>query len=109
MPASSSQKYYRFQITDGSASVWYNANGPSTSEPSSGDFYIIPNFKTPDWMKNGVMYQIFPDRFYNGDPSNDVQTNAYTYDGTPTEKKLGEAVSMPILAIRTTLCFSAVI
>lgn len=21
---------------------------------------------TPDWFKNGVMYQIFPDRFYNG-------------------------------------------
>ncbi|MGF9964469.1 glycoside hydrolase family 13 protein [Bacillus rhizoplanae] len=87
IPASSSQKYYRFQITDGSSSVWYNATGPSTSEPSSGDFYIIPNFKTPDWMKDGVMYQIFPDRFYNGDSSNDVQTNAYTYDGAPTEKK----------------------
>ncbi|MGG2066979.1 glycoside hydrolase family 13 protein [Bacillus sp. S14(2024)] len=87
IPASSSQKYYRFQITDGSSSVWYNANGPSASEPSSGDFYIIPNFKTPDWMKDGVMYQIFPDRFYNGDSSNDVQTNAYSYDGTPTEKK----------------------
>ena len=38
-------------------------------------------------MKNGVMYQIFPDRFYNGDSSNDVQTNAYKYDGASTEKK----------------------
>ncbi|RKI42735.1 hypothetical protein D7V86_18790 [bacterium D16-51] len=28
-------------------------------------------FKTPDWMKNAVIYQIFPDRFYNGDTSND--------------------------------------
>ena len=28
-------------------------------------------FKTPDWMKNGVVYQIFPDRFYNGDTKND--------------------------------------
>ncbi|SDY35004.1 alpha-amylase family glycosyl hydrolase [Lachnobacterium bovis] len=28
-------------------------------------------FKTPDWMKNGTIYQIFPDRFYNGDKSND--------------------------------------
>ena len=25
------------------------------------------NFKTPDWMKNAVVYQIFPDRFFNGD------------------------------------------
>lgn len=23
------------------------------------------NFKTPDWIKGGTMYQIFPDRFYN--------------------------------------------
>ncbi|MDO5294305.1 MAG: alpha-amylase family glycosyl hydrolase, partial [bacterium] len=28
-------------------------------------------YKTPDWMKNAVIYQIFPDRFYNGDTSND--------------------------------------
>lgn len=29
------------------------------------------NFKTPDWLKNGVIYQIFPDRFFNGDRNND--------------------------------------
>ncbi|MGZ4164864.1 MAG: alpha amylase N-terminal ig-like domain-containing protein, partial [Tumebacillaceae bacterium] len=87
IPASASSKYYRFQINDGTSTTWYNANGASSTEPSSGDFYILPGFKTPDWMKNGVMYQIFPDRFYNGDTSNDVQTGSYTYAGTPTEKK----------------------
>ncbi|KFM99521.1 neopullulanase 1 [Bacillus clarus] len=87
IPASASRKYYRFQINDGNSTIWYNANGASASEQSAGDFYIIPNFKTPDWMKNGIMYQIFPDRFYNGDHSNDVQTNAYTYNGKPTLKK----------------------
>jgi LPXTG-motif cell wall-anchored protein len=30
------------------------------------------NFKTPDWFKNAVVYQIFPDRFFNGDTSNDT-------------------------------------
>lgn len=30
-----------------------------------------PSYKTPDWMKNAVVYQIFPDRFFNGDTSND--------------------------------------
>jgi LPXTG-motif cell wall-anchored protein len=35
------------------------------------------NFKTPDWIKNGVIYQIFPDRFFNGDLTNDYnQKNA---------------------------------
>lgn len=29
-------------------------------------------YKTPDWVKNGVFYQIFPDRFFNGNESNDT-------------------------------------
>lgn len=34
-------------------------------------------FKTPDWLKNAVIYQIFPDRFYNGNSENDqAQTTA---------------------------------
>ena len=28
-------------------------------------------YETPDWMKNAVIYQIFPDRFFNGDETND--------------------------------------
>jgi alpha-glucosidase len=86
IPASSSEKYYRIQVNDGSAVAWYNAAGISSSEPSSGDFFVIPGFKTPDWMKNGVMYQIFPDRFYNGDTGNDVQTGQYSYAGHSTQK-----------------------
>jgi len=27
--------------------------------------------ESPDWAKNAIWYQIFPDRFYNGDTSND--------------------------------------
>ncbi|MGM7702728.1 alpha-amylase family glycosyl hydrolase [Pseudalkalibacillus sp. Hm43] len=30
-----------------------------------------PEYKTPDWMKEAVVYQIFPDRFYNGNKKND--------------------------------------
>ena len=34
-------------------------------------------YKTPDWMKNAVIYQIFPERFYDADESNDkAQTSA---------------------------------
>ncbi len=86
VPASPSEKYYRFQINDGSKTVWYNAQGTWNSEQPFGDFFIIPGFKTPAWMKNGVMYQIFPDRFYNGNPHNDVQTGQYCYNGHCTEK-----------------------
>lgn len=27
-----------------------------------------PGFQTPGWIKNGAMYQIFPDRFFEGNP-----------------------------------------
>ncbi|MDE3210123.1 MAG: glycoside hydrolase family 13 protein [Pseudomonadota bacterium] len=86
IPASASEKYYRFEIQDGTATAWYNAAGISSTEPSSGDFFIIPGFKTPDWMKNGVMYQIFPDRFFNGNTANDVTSGQYTYNGNATQQ-----------------------
>jgi alpha-glucosidase len=86
IPAGASEKYYRFQVINGGETVWYNAEGVSLSEPSSGDFFVVPGFKTPDWMKNGVMYQIFPDRFYDGETSNDVTNGEYTYAGCATEQ-----------------------
>jgi alpha-glucosidase len=86
VPASSSEKHYRFQINDGTATAWLNAGGTYSSEPATDDFLIIPGFKTPDWMKNGVMYQIFVDRFDDGDTSNDVTSGEYTYAGCATEQ-----------------------
>ena len=86
IPASASEKYYRFEVSNGSETLWYNADGVSATEPSSGDFFIIPGFDTPDWMKNGVMYEIFVDRFFDGNPNNDVTTGQYTYAGCATEQ-----------------------
>ena len=85
VPAGSSAKHYRFRVNDGSATAWLNAAGITSNEPSSGDFFILPGFKTPEWMKNGVVYQIFPDRFFDGDSSNDVTNGEYTYAGCATE------------------------
>ena len=41
----------------------------------------MPGFKTPSWAKGAVMYQIFADRFYDGDKSNNVLDNEYSYIG----------------------------
>jgi alpha-glucosidase len=106
VPASGSEKDYRFQVNDGSATAWLNAAGITSSEPSSGDFFIIPGFKTPDWMKNGVMYQIFPDRFYDGDISNDLANGEYTYAGCATEHHAwGTSVFPEVEGCRTEVFF----
>ncbi len=46
-------------------------------------FRIVPDFSTPEWVKGAVLYQIFPDRFYNGDPENDPVDGEYIYEGKP--------------------------
>ena len=103
---SRSKKVYRFRVTDGSSTAWLNAAGITSREPSSGDFFIIPGFKTPDWMKNGVMYQIFPDRFYDGDTSNDVTNGQYRYAGCATERHAwGTSVFPKVKGCRTEVFF----
>ncbi len=37
------------------------------------------DFKTPDWFKKGVMYQIFPDRFYRSEPSSSIGEKCTEY------------------------------
>jgi len=41
-------------------------------------------FRTPEWVKDAVFYQIFPERFANGDPSNDpADVEPWGDDPTP--------------------------
>ena len=42
-------------------------------------FRVTPGFHTPEWAKGALQYQIFVDRFCNGDPSNDVIDGEYFY------------------------------
>jgi alpha-glucosidase len=84
IPASGSRKWYRFQINDGTATAWLNAHGITATEPTQGDFWIVPGFRTPDWAKNAILYQIFPDRFRDGNPANNVTDGQWIYEGHPT-------------------------
>ncbi|MGX8698310.1 MAG: glycoside hydrolase family 13 protein [bacterium] len=45
------------------------------------DFRICPGFHTPQWAQGAVQYQIFVDRFCNGDRTNDVADREYDYVG----------------------------
>lgn len=72
---------YCFEIQDEAEVCYYSRCGVSKEIVEFYDFIIIPGFVTPDWAKGAVMYQIFTDRFYNGDKSNDVETREYYYIG----------------------------
>lgn len=78
--------HYSFEIKSGEQIWFYNRYGVSDHREDYYAYTIVPGFKTPEWAKGAVMYQIFVDRFYNGDTSNDVQDNEYIYIGAPSRK-----------------------
>lgn len=71
--------YYHFEMASGLLYCYYDRIGVSKHLREQYSFCIVPGFSTPDWAKGAVMYQIFVDRFYNGDPDNDVKSNEYFY------------------------------
>lgn len=77
---------YYFFVSNGSSVAIYGDDDGNYGEGKVTDLTSIKpydivvyksGYKTPDWMKNAIMYQIFPERFYDGDVSNDLaQTTA---------------------------------
>ena len=60
IPAGASEKRYRFQISDGSATVWLNAAGVSSREPSSGP---MPESRGAScWMRRSSRPPLRPTR-----------------------------------------------
>ncbi|MBO5279359.1 MAG: glycoside hydrolase family 13 protein [Lachnospiraceae bacterium] len=72
---------YCFRIISGKMQCYYNQRGPMKNREPYYDFRLIPGYRTPDWAKGAVFYQIFVDRFYNGDTSNDPLDREYSYIG----------------------------
>ncbi|CUX37698.1 glycoside hydrolase family 13 protein [Clostridium sp. C105KSO13] len=77
---------YSFEIRKGEEVCYYNRCGTAEEIVKIYDFAVVPGFSTPDWAKGAVIYQIFVDRFYNGDITNDVEDREYIYIGEPCEK-----------------------
>lgn len=80
------QVFYYFEIHCGQMVCYYNNVGLCNSVEEYYNFTMTPGFHTPDWAKGAVFYQIYVDRFYNGDRSNDVEDNEYIYIGEGTSK-----------------------
>ena len=72
---------YIFEIRLGRTDCFYDRMGVTRNPDPRYRFRILTGFHTPDWAKGAVMYQIFVDRFCNGDTSNDVLSDEYSYIG----------------------------
>ena len=77
---------YYFEIRSGEEVCYYNRCGVSERVVPEYDYIVCPGFHTPKWAKGAVMYQIFTDRFCNGDPANDVEDREYYYIGDYSRK-----------------------
>ncbi len=77
---------YYYEIIAGSVICYYNKLGSQKVLNPDYNFHIAPNFKVPGWARGAVFYQIYVDRFCNGDESNDVLDNEYCYIGEGTKR-----------------------
>ncbi|MBZ4644902.1 MAG: cyclomaltodextrinase / maltogenic alpha-amylase / neopullulanase [Petroclostridium sp.] len=70
---------YQFYLRDKEGfDVWYGEKGFASEAKDAGVFqfpYICDKdiYTIPDWVTDAVVYQIFPERFYNGDKKNDPE------------------------------------
>lgn len=87
---------YHFYLVCEDVIFYYNQKGITTYVPEIGcDFVLLTDYRQPSWVKGAVFYQIFPERFCNGNPDNDVKNGEYEYQGHKTIKKNWEDRPMP--------------
>ena len=84
-PLMSTVRYY-FEIDKDNERCFYNTLGVTTDLQNVYSFKLIPGFSTPEWAKGAVMYQIYTDRFCNGDLTNDVEDREYIYLNEPVHQ-----------------------
>lgn len=80
---------YAFVVSDGLRSVWLHEQGVSVQRPSASFFqYPYINqadlFQIPQWLTDGVVYQVFPERFEKGNPALDPPGVTSWSDEKPT-------------------------
>ncbi len=72
------------EAIEGAGSLGFTVTDGGTTEildPFPVAIAGLPAFYTPDWVADGIFYQIFPDRFFNGDKSNDQDFGEWYYKG----------------------------
>lgn len=79
--------HYHFLILSGDKLYYYNQKEITDCiVDETFDFKVLVDYSQPKWVKESVFYQIFPERFCNGNKKNDVKTNEYYFNGYPAVK-----------------------
>jgi len=99
--------YYRFIVRDGTATRYLEddpaldgGSGAVLAESADASWQIVtydPAFAAPDWTAGATVYQIFPDRFANGDPTNDPSPDAVAGTQSPARYRYGDVYGNPVL------------
>ncbi len=87
IPVSKYPFNYRFLLLadDG---YWFNEAGVDKITPLDiFDFKIHQEGIFPSWLDSAVFYQIFPERFKNGNPEISVKDGEYEYNGMKTRSR----------------------
>ncbi len=118
-PAQPDLYRYRFIVRDGPTTRYLEDDvpGPNGGEANDGGTGVVysespdssweiaaykPGFATPDWTHGAVVYQVFPDRFFNGDPSNDPSPTATPGTSGADVYRQPTDYGMPIVAKKWT-------
>ncbi|MCK4257646.1 MAG: glycoside hydrolase family 13 protein [Halanaerobiales bacterium] len=82
---------YFFKIFAGNEVVYLGQNAVTSEKDQIQPYNIsmasMQTFAIPNWAKGAVIYQLFPDRFYNGDLTNDPKFGEYDVYGSPVESR----------------------
>ena len=99
--------YYRFIVRDGTATRYLEDDqafdgGPGVvlAESVDASWQIVtydPGFAAPAWTAGATVYQIFPDRFANGDSTNDPSPDAVPAAEGAGRYQYGDVYGNPIL------------
>lgn len=75
---------YCFHFLTETGSFYFNQFGISpVDSPDWFNFTVLGDYDAPLWVREQVFYQIFPERFANGDPTNDRRDGEPTLMGRP--------------------------
>ncbi len=73
--------FYSFTLEDGDIKAYFNGSELSFKKLKKLKVNFKSNeiqvFSIPDWSKEAIWYNIFPDRFYNGNPYSDPIFNEF--------------------------------